>query len=172
MGAVGKEVLMFPMLPWPDPQDVDEPCPFRLPGFAGAAVFLRRVVLPGSPGRLAVDLALLTPDWHGWYLARPVGEGFVTRLAAFLFAAASDFHPELSVSAFTDESVGLVVSVTASTDSVVELEWVVLADPADTLDSRETLRFETSRVALVTSSVAARSLDGSVDESTIEEFTP
>ncbi|MFJ7623101.1 hypothetical protein ACIQYZ_30335, partial [Rhodococcus erythropolis] len=89
---------------------------FRLPGYGGAAVFLRSHAVPAAVFEsdvptLVFDVGLLSPDRFNQYLSRHTDEGFVERLAAFFFHAAADFHPEKSLPAFTDERLGLMISV-------------------------------------------------------------
>lgn len=81
---------------------------FRLPGYGGAAVFLRSHAVPATVFEsdvptLVFDVGLLSPDRFNQYLSRHTDDGFVERLAAFFFHAAADFHPEKSLPAFTDE---------------------------------------------------------------------
>lgn len=138
---------------------------FRLPGYGGAAVFLRSHAVPprtletDAPS-LVFDIGLLSPDEFNQYLGRPVGARFVERLATFFFHAAADFHPEQSLPAFTDETLGLVISARASTDLRVELEFSLTED-GDTEDAaRDELNFETSRVVLAASAQSVCKLSG------------
>ena len=138
---------------------------FRLPGYGGAAVFLRSHAVPArmletDAPSLVFDVGLLSPDEYNQYLGRPVGEGFVERLATFFFHAAADFHPEQSLPVFTDETLGLAISARSSTDLRVELEFS-LSEDADSDDSaRDELNFETSRVVLAASAQSVCQLSG------------
>ncbi|MGC0366241.1 hypothetical protein ABH922_004225 [Rhodococcus sp. 27YEA15] len=146
---------------------------FRLPGYGGAAVFLRSHAVPaGSLAEaadrqtqaptLVFDVGLLSPDHFAQYLSRLAGEDFVERLAAFFFRAAADFHPEQTLPTFSDERLGLTISVRSSTDRTVELEFS-LAEDADTEGvERDDLNFETSRVVLATSAQTVSRLTGDV----------
>ncbi len=150
----------------PNPQDEHSPAQFRLPGFGGAAVFLRSQIVPArtfetSGPALAFDVMLLAPHYHVWYMTRPTEPDFVDRLAGFLFAAANDFHPEQSLATFSDTAMGLTIAVLSSTDDRVGLEATVLADPAADLPEPYDLNFETSRFTLATAASAVRCLDHS-----------
>lgn len=138
---------------------------FRLPGYGGAAMFLRsHVVAPrtlGTAGQsLAFDIGFLSPDRFTWYLALPAGDGFAERLATFLFRAAADFHPEDSLQTFSDPVMGLTISVRTSTDSRVELEVTLVEEADAAVDDSDGLSFETSRVVLASSAQAASVLVG------------
>ncbi|MFC9788059.1 hypothetical protein [Rhodococcus sp. NPDC127528] len=129
---------------------------FRLPGFGGAAVFLRRTVASArmresdAPGT-AFDVGLLSPDRLVWYQQRVAEDDFVDRLGAFLLRAAADFHPEKSLDVFADRRMGLTVSVRTSTDSRVELEFEIV-------EEEDVMSFETSRVALAAAADALSAL--------------
>jgi hypothetical protein len=147
---------------------------FRLPGYGGAALFLRSHVVPdrspeGTGGLLALDVGLLDPYRLVHYLARPAAEGFVDRLARFLFSAASEFHPEKTLATFADEAMGLTISALASTDDRVEIEVAVIPDPGVPMEDADGLNFETSRAALVTASQEVRALDASWDDDVLGE---
>ncbi|XGU18262.1 hypothetical protein ACETU7_20330 [Rhodococcus sp. 3Y1] len=63
---------------------------FRLPGYGGAAVFLRSHAVPATVFEsdvptLVFDVGLLSPDRFNQYLSRHTDDGFVERLAAFFF---------------------------------------------------------------------------------------
>lgn len=150
----------------PDPLGDYAPAQFRLPGYGGAAVFLRSQVVPartfGTDGpSLAFDVMLLAPDWHVWHLTRPAEPGLVDRLSAFFFAAANDFAPETSLAVFADAAMGLTLSVDASTDHQVSLTVTVLRDRAADVPEFDDLDFETSRATLVSASIGVRDLDSS-----------
>ena len=126
---------------------------FRLPGYGGAAVFLRSHAVPATVFEsdvptLVFDVGLLSPDRFNQYLSRHTDDGFVERLAAFFFHAAADFHPEKSLPAFTDERLGLMISVCSSTDREVELDFSLAEDPESEDTERDEMTFETSRVVL------------------------
>ena len=136
---------------------------FRLPGYGGAAVFLRSQVRParasgGNGTALAFDVGLLSPDRVTHYLARSAGLGFVERLSQFLFRAASDFHPEKSLPTFIDEAMGLTVSAMSSTDARVAIEVTMIEDPGAPVLDPDSIDFETSRAVLVVASHDLRRL--------------
>jgi hypothetical protein len=139
---------------------------FRLPGFGGAAVFLRSQIQPAracgaDEPALAFDVMLLSPVSHAWYLSRLAEPGFVDRLAGFLFASANDFHPELSVASLDDAAMGLSLSVVSSTDARVGLEITVIEDLDASVVEHDGLNFETSRATLAACAQSVRCLDGS-----------
>jgi len=144
-----------------------------MPGYGGAAVLLRRQIVPtrspeGVATTLAFDVGLLSPDRFTQYLARQADSEFIDRFARFLFSAASDFHPEKSLPTFTDHAMGLTVSAMSSTDERVEIEVTVIQElDADVLDS-DTVNFETSRAVLATAAQQIRSLDGSWDQANLD----
>lgn len=154
------------MIPCPRPWDEFDPARFRLPGYGGAAVFLRSQILPASAFDTdgpspAFDVMLLSPQYHAWYLSRPASPGFVDRLAGFLFAAANDFHPEVTVASIEDEGLGLALSVVSSTDDRVGLEITVVEDLDAEVAQYDGLDFETSRATLAACAQSVRCLDGS-----------
>ncbi len=102
------------------------------------------------------------PDRFNQYLSRHTDDGFVERLAAFFFHAAADFHPEKSLPAFTDERLGLMISVCSSTDREVELDFSLAEDPESEDTERDEMTFETSRVVLATSAQTVSRLTGGV----------
>ncbi|MDI9916577.1 hypothetical protein [Rhodococcus sp. IEGM 1379] len=140
---------------------------FRLPGYGGAAIFLRSHAVPARTFEteapcLVFDVGLLSPDAYNQYLGRPADDGFVERLAGFFFHAAADFHPENSLPTFTDESLGLMISARSSTDRRVELEFSLTEDPAAEDSERDEINFETSRVVLATAAQTVPRLSGGV----------
>ena len=165
------------------------PALFRLPGFGGAAVFIRSAVvravdpMTGSPAAQAVlgfDVGLLSPLSHCEYRARPAGPLFADRLSAFLLGAAGDVEPEASVAPLIDDAMGLRIRAVSSDDEKVGLLVAVDrrdGDPDIGSDSdavgpdgdavgpdgdgsgSEGLDFETSRAALVKAAHDARFLD-------------
>jgi len=152
--------------PGPSPQDEYSPAQFRLPGFGGAALFLRSQIVPArtfetSGPAMAFDVMLLAPNYHVWYMTRPTEPDFIDRLAGFLFAAANDFHPEQTLATFSDVAMGLTIAVVSSTDDRVGLETTVLADPDADVPEPDVLNFETSRFTVATAASAVRCLDRS-----------
>lgn len=154
------------MLPRPMPWSDCWPGMFRLPGFGGAAVFLRSCVLipdGGNASALGVDVGLLSTVDYVRFLGRPVEPGFSQRWSEFFFAAAGDLHPEASVPAIQDPLSGLECSVESSTDSQVELLIQIVED----MDAEEPdyagVNFLTSRAALAQAAIDVRVLE-SVDE--------
>lgn len=144
--------------------DLHQPARFRLPAFGGAGVFLRSQIRPmgGSDSpRLALDLMLLSPDVHTWYLSRTPGPGFIDRLAAFLFGAAADFHPERSIPTLDDPGMGFALSVVSSTEERVCLDLGIVTDLGAAVAEYDGLNFETSRAALAACAHSVRALDGS-----------
>lgn len=138
---------------------------FRLPGYGGAAIFLRSHAVPAQTldadaPILVFDVGLLSPDSYNQYLSRPADNGFVERLANFFFHAAADFHPEKSLPTLTDETLGLVISARSSTDHRVELEFSIAEDAAEPDSERDEINFETSRVVLATSAQSVGRLSG------------
>ncbi|TSD49842.1 hypothetical protein FFI94_029265 [Rhodococcus sp. KBS0724] len=138
---------------------------FRLPGYGGAAVFLRSHAVPArtletEAPTLVFDVGLLSPDEYNQYLNRPAGDGFVERLSAFFFHAAADFHPERSLDTFSDETLGLTIAVRSSTDQRVELEFSLAEDATESDSERDEMDFETSRVVLATSAQSVGRLSG------------
>ncbi|WP_092804712.1 hypothetical protein [Rhodococcus globerulus] len=138
---------------------------FRLPGYGGAAVFLRSHAVPArvldtAAPILVFDVGLLSPDEYNQYLSRRADDGFVERLSTFFFHAAADFHPELSLPTFIDETLGLTISVRSSTDQRVELEFSLAGDATGSDSERDEMGFETSRVVLATSAQSVGRLSG------------
>ncbi len=157
----GSHMIMLPA-PWENA----EPAQFRLAGFGGAALFLRSQVLPGggegSPGpRMGVDLMLLAPDYHVWYLGRPGSDGLVDRLADWFLRAAADFEPQDSVSPLVDEACGLRLTVTTSTDAQVCIEVSIRRSMDGSDPDVDELDFFTSRYAIAAAADAVHALDGS-----------
>lgn len=136
---------------------------FRLPGFGGAALFLRVQVVPagtfGTDAPQAVfDVGFLSPDAHREYLRRPCEDGFVDRLSEFLFRAADEFHPENDVPAIQDPAMGLVVTVESSDDAKVCLDVQLVVDPDAEVLEVDGVNFETSRAVLVSAAQQVRRL--------------
>ncbi len=94
------------------------------------------------------------------------------RLSRFLFAAAADFHPEVSVATLQDEALGLTLAVVSSTDDRVGLELSIVTDPDADVAEFDGLNFETSRATLAACAQSIRALDGSwLAEDLTEGFT-
>jgi hypothetical protein len=94
------------------------------------------------------------------YLARFSSPDFVDRLSTFLFTAAAQWHPEVSVASFQDERLGLEISITTSTESVVGVVVKTVQDLEDEIREFDTLDFETTRSALAQASFDVRQLNG------------
>lgn len=127
---------------------------FRLPGYGGAAMFLRSQGVPARTFRsdapnIAFDVGLLSPRRFTWYLKQPADDNFADRLAEFFFRGAADFHPENSLAAFSDVRMGLMIDIRSSTNERVELEVTLLE--GSTADPIDNINFETSRVVLANS---------------------
>lgn len=140
---------------------------FRLPGYGGAAVFLRSHAVPATifesdQPMLAFDVGMLSPDRFIQYLGRRAGPDFVERLAGFFFRAAADFHPEDSIPTFVDDRLGLTITIRSSTDRAVELEFSLAQNPDSSGTERDEMNFETSRVVLATSAQTVPRLTGDV----------
>ena len=133
---------------------------FRLPGYGGAAIFLRRHAVRDDEGgvRAAYDVGLLGPEGRTEYFARPAEADFPARLGEFLFAAASEFHPELAVPIFSDEELGFTLAAMSSTDDRVELQVTVLGELGADVPETDAMNFETSRAVLVSASHEASRL--------------
>lgn len=162
----------------PDPWDEYSPAQLRLPGFSGAALFLRSLVLPAEPGPagtegmgMGIDVMTLTPGWHCWYMLRRPSANLVDRLAAFFFAAAADFHPESRLADFTDEGLGLTLSIVESTEANLTVECFIVQDQSHGDPGLDSMRFETTRAVMASAAAAVRCLDGSHERSPIEEFS-
>jgi len=155
------------------PEWVDfRPSLFRLPGFGGAAVFLRTgVVLPDDQDHtpaLAVDVGLLSTVDHVQYLGRPATPGFSQRLSELFLAAAADPLPEVTVPDFTDPLSGLECRIGSSTDTQVGL---LVQIPEDLFAEQRTyagVDFLTSRAALAQAAIDVRVLENVEDDPAIE----
>ena len=148
---------------------------FRLPGFDGAAFTLRTLMIPetlsGSSGvRVAFDIGLLSPDRKVEYFSRPVEVGTINQLAEFFWGAANDFHPELSVPILSDESLGLTLAIVSSSDFRIEVQITLVEELGASVLEFDMLNFETSRVALTTAAREIRTLDGSRNDLSDEEW--
>ena len=89
-----------------------------------------------------------------------VTPGFVARVVAFVRGAAADLHPELSLAALSETSMGLTVSVVSSTEERVELQVTAIANLDAAVLEHDELNFETSRAALASAAQSVLLLDG------------
>lgn len=143
---------------------IDGRVTFRLPGFGGAAVTLRRAFVPARtfatsfPTR-AFDVGFVSPAMHTEYRARPAGGDFLAHLAAFCFRAANDIHPEQSLETLQEDLMGLTVAVVGSTDARVILEFTLVEDMEAEVRKYDGTGFETSRAVMVTASGHLERLD-------------
>lgn len=139
---------------------------FRLPGFGGAAVFMRSGLAPregGEPGlawQLVCDVSLLSPGALNRTLLRPMSAETPDRLSAFFLAAAASTNPESDVAEVVDEALGLRVAVMASSDQMVGVVVSIVKDLDDPEgpDPLDSLDFETSRAALAQAAADVRYL--------------
>jgi len=153
------------------PEWVDfQPNLFRLPGFGGAAVFLRTgVVLPdGKAPALSVDVGLLSTVDHVQYLSRPATRGFSQQLSELFLAAAADPLPEITVPDFTDPLSGLECRVESSTDTQVSLLVQIPEDLSAEQRTYAGVDFLTSRAALAQAAIGVRVLENTDDDPVIE----
>jgi hypothetical protein len=145
------------------PRRGPEQARFRLAGFGGAALGLRSVVVPddaqSAGARLSLDVELLSPIKSDHYFARPVSDGLIDRLSALFLAAASDWHPELSVPSVSDACMGLELSVTHSDEVRVNIVLRIIEDLEADVRDFGGLDFETSRAALAQAARDVRVLD-------------
>lgn len=133
------------------------PAMFRLPGFGGAALFMRTFVGEANDApdpQLRVDVGLLAPDALDQYLRRPMTEDLPERLSTFFMAAASDWHPESSVDPVLDDQLGFSIAVTDSAEHTVTLLVQVEDEPEPA-----GIDFRTSRAALAQAASDVRRLD-------------
>ena len=147
------ELIEAPPVPW----EPAWPAMFRLPGFGGAAVFLRTVIAEAHDSpvpELRVDLGLLDPGDYRQCLKRPMGSELPARLSAFFMSAAGDWHPESSLAPLQDDDLGLTITVTESDEQRVTLLVEVEDDPEPV-----GLDFQTSRAALAQAARDVRVLD-------------
>ena len=126
----------------------------RVPGLGGAAVVLSTVATPEGLERglsgMGVDVQLMTPTYSANYGRRPVEANFIERLSQFLWAAASDVQPAVTVEPFSDDEARLSLRVLDSTDFLITLEVEIVAGDKDDTEDVDGLNFETSRAALIT----------------------
>lgn len=151
------------MIPAPLPWESYWPSLFRLPGFGGAAVFMRRVILPdpsvSATAALAVDIGMLSPQSFSRYLGRPAPLGLADRLSAFFFSCAADDDPASSVLSFVDDGLGLTIDITSSDPTTVGIRVTVGADLEESDPERGGLDFVTSRSVMAQAAIDVRFLD-------------
>ncbi len=144
--------------------DYVPPPQVRIPGLGGASVMFRAAVSPEAMaerlGVRGVDIELMTPTYRGTHGRRPVSEDFAGRLVRFLWAAASDPNPEMTVATFSDAHAGLSIEVLESDAFLITLNVEVMTDETDGTDDVDALNFETSRVSLITAAEQAEALVG------------
>lgn len=157
------------MQPPPMPGDSYQPGMFRLPGFGGAALFLRSSVVPaldagGAPTGVALscDIGLLSPNGLNSYFGRIVGPGMSDRLSVFFLAAASQPHPQDTLAPLTEQALGLRFAVTDSDPGVVTV--LVSVDMDDEAAEPDGLDFETSRSALAQAAISIRYVEHVEDD--------
>lgn len=139
----------------------------RLAGYGGAALFLRCVVVPAGvetagqePIEVVFDITLHSPDCESNYYLRDADPGFMAAFAEFCLAAASAETPEVSVTAMSDRSSGLEVSVVSSEPTRVGLLVRIPRELDASPIEWDAMDFETSRAALAQASLDARALLG------------
>lgn len=151
------------LIPAPLPWEAYEPAMFRLPGFGGAALFLRTTVVPDLRDEprpcLGYDIGFLSPASFTRYLGRLASADLPGRLSAFFLAIASDENPESGVNAFWDEHMGLRIAVTASDATTVTLLVTLNDGPSDEEEEPDGLDFGTSRAVLAQAAFDVRYLD-------------
>ena len=142
-----KEEILAPPTPWEDAAAGL----FRLPGFGGAAIFMRSTVLPGPEGRieLGIDFSLLSPESFARYLHRAVSLNLPAQLSQFFLAAGNNQIPEQSVVGVQDLRSGLSVNVCSSREHEVELEFAIQKELDTIVADFDTFNFTTTRAALV-----------------------
>jgi len=129
-------------------------------------VFLRSQIRPVDDEEhcaLMFDIGFHSPESERRYFSRAARADLVEALSAFFLQAASDWDPELSVSAVVDPLMGLEVAVTSSTPSSVGLLVSLASDGAQDSDEPDGLDFETTRAALAQAAQDIRDLT-SVDQ--------
>lgn len=148
-----------------------QPNLFRLPGFGGAAVFLRTGVALDADDHapaLSVDVGLLSTVDHVQYLSRPATRGFSHQLSELFLAAAADPLPEITVPDFTDPLSGLECRVESSTDTQVSLLVQIPEDLSAEQRTYAGVDFLTSRAALAQAAIDVRVLENTDDDPVIE----
>ena len=111
-------------------------------------------------GALGVDIKLMTPGSQMLHTRRPVEDGFADRLGKFLWSAAADFHPEVTLAPFHDSESQFSISVLGSTDFLITLQAEVVADSTNGVDDIDGINFECTRAALITASEQAYAFAG------------
>ncbi len=135
------------------------PALFRLPGFGGAAVYLRSGVVNDHGPELRLDIGLVSPTAWVWYPRLPMRPGLSVELSHFFYECASDLHPELTVAEVADVPSGLTVTVTSSTDDQVELQFR-LADDGCLFSTSRVVLAQAANDVLVLESVGGDKLSG------------
>jgi hypothetical protein len=118
---------------------------------------------------LAFDVGLLSPERRVEYLARKADAEFVTRLAAFFWLAANNFHPEQTVPILTQDSMGFTIAVISSSDFRIEIQITLVEELGANILEFDVLNFETSRLALTSAARKVRDLVGEPDEPEFSE---
>lgn len=136
---------------------------FRLAGRGGEALFVRSLVAPQHDGnpKLVFDVSLLSSSYFVSYFARGFEPGFVDGISRFFMKAASD--ADESAIEFSDESMGLAMSVLSSTIESVSLLVNLWRDPSGPESGSETIELRPSRAGLVAAAMDARRLTGEVE---------
>jgi len=127
------------------------PTLFRLPGLGGAVVYLRSGVINDDGPELKLDIGLVSPTAWVWYPRKPMRPGLARDLGEFFYQCASELHPEVSVSDVQDDKSGLAVTVMASSDDQVELEFHLGDDGVNFITSRVVLAQAASEVLVLES---------------------
>lgn len=125
----------------------------RIPGESGELViFDRLLMIQRLPDReelgWGIDI-IIDDQWRSVrYRNRAVAPHDFAALHAFLIAAMTDLHPEVSAPAFQIESAGLVMGVVSSTDLSIQLDIGVLEYPDDPEPDLGGTRINVTRAAL------------------------
>lgn len=135
---------------------------FRLPGYGGAALYLRsHPSTAAGYSELSFDLALLQPTRLVQYRGRTCTTDFAHRLSEYMFSGAADVHPELSVETLSVPALGLAISYVGSTNVTVEIDVSVIDDLDEDDAGFDGLNFRTTRAVLAAAGHSALSLTGS-----------
>jgi hypothetical protein len=116
-----------------------------LRGVGGLSVDFTLSEASGASHRAGRSVAVTAhaPDFQAAFDPRPVADGDLTRIAAFLHAAVTEEHPELTLPALSLSRSGIVFDVIGSSEHDVTLEIQLTG-----ADEPEGLSFDTSRLAL------------------------
>lgn len=154
--------------------DLDEPSDdaggtIRIPGENGELVIFGRVLMiERLPDReelgWGIDVILDDPWRSVRYRNRPFTPHDFAGLHAFLNAAMTDLHPEVSVPAFQCESAGLVMTVVSSADLSIQLDVGVLEYLDDPEPDLGGLRINVVRAALGDPVDVAASMAASISD--------